>query len=83
MSNNLQTQDGKMTLRDILENMATKNDSLKLCHKNVEFEASGLLETLPEPILNRQAYLQPGLYIAEINEGGYLGEVLLRFTDNN
>jgi len=41
-----------MTLRDILENMATKNDSLKLCHKNVEFEASGLLETLPEPILN-------------------------------
>jgi hypothetical protein len=29
-------------------------------------------------MLKRQAYLQPGLYIALINDGGYLGEVLYR-----
>jgi len=72
-----------MTLRDILQNMAIENETIKLSHDNEVFDLHGLLETLPEPVLNRQAYLQPGLYIAEINEGGYLGEILLRFADHN
>jgi hypothetical protein len=71
-----------MTLRDILQNMAVENGAIKLCLDNEVFEVNGLLETLPDPVLNRQAYLQPGLYIAEINESGYLGDVLLRFADN-
>ena len=71
-----------MTLRDILKKMAIENGTIKLSHDDEVFDLSGLLETLPEPVLNRQAYLQPGLYIAEINEGGYLGEVILRFTDH-
>jgi len=71
-----------MTLRDILQKMAIEDHAIKLSHKNEIFDLNGLLETLPEPVLNRQAFLQPGLYIAEINEGGYLGEVLLRFADH-
>ena len=71
-----------MTLRDILQKMAIEDHAIKLSHNDEIFDLNGLLETLPEPVLNRQAFLQPGLYIAEINEGGYLGEVLLRFTDH-
>jgi len=29
-------------------------------------------------MLSRRAYFQPGMYIALINDGGYLGEVLYR-----
>ena len=29
-------------------------------------------------MLKRAAYFQPGMYIAEINEGGYLGTVLYK-----
>ena len=72
-----------MTLRDILQKMAVENDAIKLSHDNEIFDLNGLLETLPEPVLNRQAYLQPGLYIAEVNENGYLGEVILRFANHN
>ena len=72
-----------MTLRNILQKMVVENDATKLSHDNEIFDLNGLLETLPEPVLNRQAYLQPGLYIAEVNENGYLGEVILRFANHN
>ena len=72
-----------MTLRDILEKIALEDHAIKLSHDNEVFDPNGLLETLPDPVLNRQAYLQPGLYIAEINEGGYLGEILLRFSNHS
>jgi hypothetical protein len=29
-------------------------------------------------MLSRRAFFQPGMYIALINDGGYLGEVLYR-----
>jgi hypothetical protein len=29
-------------------------------------------------MLKKQAYFQPGLYIAEINDAGYLGHILYR-----
>ena len=41
-----------------------------------DWTADALLNNLSEPMLKRQAHLQPGLYIAEINDGGYLGQVL-------
>ncbi|MCX6553543.1 MAG: hypothetical protein NTZ12_00790 [Candidatus Aminicenantes bacterium] len=37
-----------------------------------------LLDSLSEPRLRTSAYLQPGLYIAEISENGYLGRVLYK-----
>lgn len=43
-----------------------------------DWEASDLLNSLSEIKLKRNAYLQPGMYIAEINEGGYLGAVLYK-----
>ena len=42
-----------------------------------------LLETLSDHVLERPVYLQPGLYIAEISESGYLGQVLFRFAQSN
>jgi hypothetical protein len=29
-------------------------------------------------MLKRQAHIQPGLYIAEINDSGFLGQVLFK-----
>lgn len=65
-----------MTLREILYDLASKNKKIKLNYDSEIFDLPGLLETLPEAVLNQKAYLQPGLYIAEMNEQGFLGEVL-------
>ena len=67
-----------MSLRDILEKIVQGNAPILLCDSNRDWEAGALLESLSEPMLKRQAYLQPGMYIAEINEGGYLGTVLYK-----
>ena len=40
-----------MTLRDILKKMAIENGTIKLSHDDEVFDLSGLLETLPEPVL--------------------------------
>ena len=29
-------------------------------------------------MLNRKAHMQPGMYIAEVDDGGYLGRVMYR-----
>jgi len=68
-----------MTLRETLQKMAAENGSAKLSYGEKVSEPGELLNTLSEPMLNRKAHVQPGLYIAEINEGGYLGQVLLKF----
>ena len=68
-----------MTLRETLQKMAVENGSVKLSYGEKVSEPGELLNTLSEPMLNRNAHVQPGLYIAEINEGGYLGQVLLKF----
>jgi len=67
-----------MSLREILQKMVKDNDSVLLNDNNQVWEAITLLNTLPETTLKRQAYLQPGLYIAEINEKGYLGRVMYK-----
>lgn len=73
----MSTED-KMSLREILEQISDRNDPILLCDRNKDWEANDLLEKLTDPQLRRNAHLQPGLYIALINEGGYLGEVLYR-----
>lgn len=67
-----------MKLREILQNLAQNNAPILLSDRNGDWEAGALLKTLSEPMLKKEAHLQPGLYIAEINSGGYLGQVLFK-----
>jgi hypothetical protein len=69
-----------MTLRESLQKISSENNLTKLARGDDIVEPAGLLEQLPESLLQKQVYVQPGLYIAEINEGGYLGQVLFRFA---
>ncbi len=68
-----------MSLREILEKIVEKGEPFLLSDReNKDWEASTLLQRLSEPMLKRRAHLQPGLYIAEINDSGYLGSVLYK-----
>ena len=67
-----------MSLREILEKIVEDDEQVLLSDTSKEWEASALLENLSEPMLRRRAYMQPGLYIAEINDAGYLGTVLFK-----
>ena len=72
------TREETMSLKDILEKIVEEGARILLSDRNKDWEASILLENLSEPMLKRRAHLQPGLYIAEINDSGYLGQVLYR-----
>ncbi len=67
-----------MSLKDILEKIVEEGARILLSDRNNDWEASVLLESLSVPMLKRRAHLQPGLYIAEINDSGYLGQVLYK-----
>jgi len=68
-----------MSLREILEKLASNGDRVLLCDgNNRDWEADALLGELSGTMLKKQAYFQPGLYIAEINDAGYLGHILYR-----
>jgi hypothetical protein len=67
-----------MRLKDILQKLVEEKTPILLCCGNQASEPGELLTTLPEPTLLRQAHLTPGLYIAEINDKGYLGRVLYK-----
>jgi len=67
-----------MSLKDILEKMRAAGDPVLLQDGDGEWRAAELLERLSPLRLRTAAYLQPGLYIAEISPGGYLGRVLFR-----
>ncbi len=68
-----------MILREILEKIIEGGSSVLLSDSNSkDWEAETLIKVLSEAMLKRQAYFQPGLYIAEINDSGYLGHVLYR-----
>jgi hypothetical protein len=67
-----------MSLKEILEKMVKDGMPVLLSSNNKDWEASALLDNLSEPMLRRKAYLQPGLYIAEISDSGYLGQVLYK-----
>jgi len=70
-----------MSLKEILMRLATEKSPVLLCDSQSEWQAESLLGSLSEPRLRASAYLQPGLYIAEINEGGYLGRVLYKIKE--
>lgn len=65
-----------MNLKEILQKIVDNDEPILLCDKNQEWEAGDLLDKLSEPVLKIRAYLQPGIYVAEISPGGYLGRVL-------
>lgn len=67
-----------MSLRDILEKIADAGDPILLSDKDQDWKASALLDILSEPKLMMRAHFQPGLYIAAIDDGGYLGRVLYK-----
>jgi hypothetical protein len=69
----------EMSLKEILEKIIAAGEPFLLSDRNnKDWAASDLLRNLSEPMLKRRAHLQPGLYIAEINDSGYLGTVLYR-----
>jgi len=67
-----------MSLKDILEEIVRNETPILLNDGTDDWEAQALLTKLSEKMLQKSAYLQPGLYIAEINSGGYLGQVLYK-----
>lgn len=67
-----------MSLKDILKKIVEAGEPFWLTDGRGDWAASDLLTSLSEPRLKTKAFLQPGMYIAEINEGGYLGRVLYK-----
>ena len=67
-----------MILQEILQKIVSKNPPILLNDNERDWEASALLSNLSAPTLNRRAYMQPGLYIAEIDDNGYLGRVMYK-----
>jgi hypothetical protein len=65
-------------LKEILQKIVETDEPVTLSDQMGDWSAGDLLERLSEPMLKRQAHFQPGLYIAEINNGGYLGSVLFK-----
>lgn len=67
-----------MSLKEILQKIVMSGEAVLLSDKDKDWEASELLNGLSENTLKMQAHLQKGMYIAEINAGGYLGRVLFK-----
>ena len=67
-----------MSLKDILQKLVSEKAPVLLADNQSEWEAAALLEKLSETRLKTSAHMQPGLYIAEISEAGYLGQVLYK-----
>ncbi len=72
-----------MNLKEILEEIIESGAPVMLSDDHTDWEARDLLRNVPERVLRMSAYYQPGLYIAEINEAGYLGRVLYRVKRKN
>lgn len=71
-----------MRLREILQSIVNDQQAIILDDGVQEWEASRLIEDLPEPKLKISAYFQAGMYIAEIDSKGYLGRVLYKVRQN-
>jgi hypothetical protein len=71
-----------MSLKDILNSIVEKKVPVLLGDSMGEWTAESLLDKLSEPLLRRKAHMQPGLYIAAVDEKGYLGDVLYRIKQN-
>lgn len=69
-----------MELKEILESLVNSGNPSLFDINKKETNAAELLVKLPAVRLKRKAHLQPGMYIAEINDSGYLGSILFRFN---
>ena len=67
-----------MYLRELLNKLIEEKVPVLLNDGTKDWEAHTLLSNLSEPMLKRNVYMQPGLYIAEISPAGYLGSVLFK-----
>jgi hypothetical protein len=67
-----------MNLKEILQKIVENGESILLSDSERDWEAGDLLSRLSERMLKTRAHLQQGLYIAEINDAGYLGRVMFR-----
>ncbi|MBU1101162.1 MAG: hypothetical protein KKA84_12245 [Bacteroidetes bacterium] len=67
-----------MSLKEILEGLVQNNEPITLSDSNKEWNAGDLLQKLSPVMLKRKAHIQPGLYIAEVSDAGYLGSVLFK-----
>ena len=81
MGVNINTSGDKMSLRDILTKLVDTESPILLSDGQQDWEACDLLQNLSEPKLMTAAHMQAGLYIAEINDRGYLGRILYRVKE--
>ena len=70
-----------MNLREVLQKIDKNQEAVLLSDRETDWEAGVLLDRLSETMLNMKVFIQPGLYIAEINEAGFLGTVLFRLKN--
>jgi hypothetical protein len=66
-----------MSLKQILEKFVQDHASVAFWDGRRTWKAEELLDSLPMTRLVARAHLQPGHFIAEISETGYLGPVML------
>ncbi len=66
------------SLKDALGEIASGSEAVSLQARGNDWEAQGLLDSLPERQLERRVHFMPGFYIAAVGETGCLGEVLYR-----
>lgn len=67
-----------MSLKQILQKIVDNGEAILLSDSEKDWEAQELLSGLAERMLKRPAHIQSGLYIAEINDAGYLGRVMFK-----
>jgi hypothetical protein len=67
-----------MSLKEILQKIVESGEAILLTDAERDWEANELLSGLSERALKTRAHLQSGLYIAEINDAGYLGRVMFK-----
>jgi len=67
-----------MNLREILKKIIEKQETVILSNSNESFNAKELLASLSDTKLNIRSFYQQGLYIARIDDKGFLGDVLYR-----
>lgn len=75
----LTIKDKVMSLKEILQKLAGEENMILYDNDKTPSQAAVLLTSLSERMLNKKAHLQPGMYIAEINDKGYLGNIIFRF----
>ncbi|MEN8155242.1 MAG: hypothetical protein ABFR75_14605 [Acidobacteriota bacterium] len=67
-----------MILKEILNKIVENQQSILLCDSSNSFNAEELLASLSDTKLNIRSFYQQGLYIARIDDKGFLGDVLYR-----